>query len=89
METISALRHKVSGMILIALLKKPQMTHGDLAKQLGKSSQALSWHMKLLEKMNFIERNVDASNVAYTLDEATQRVVERSAKLLAGAAGRI
>jgi len=89
METISALRHKVSGMILTALLKKPQMTHRDLAKQLGISSQALSWHMKLLEEMNFIRRNADGLNVTYSLDEATQRVVDRCAELLASAAGRI
>ena len=88
METISALRHKVSGMILIALLKKPQMTHRDLAKQLNISSQALSWHMKQLEKVNFIERNADGLNVTYSLDEATQRIVDRCATFLVGTAGR-
>ncbi len=89
METISALRHKVSGMILFALLKKPQMTHRDLTRQLNISSQALSWHMKQLEKVNFIKRDIKGLSVKYSLDEATQIMVDRCAKFLAGAAGRI
>ncbi len=88
METISALRRKVPSMILIALLKRPQVTHRDLADQLNISSQALSWHVKQLEKMNFVKRDVKGLSVKYSLDEATQRVVDRCAKFLVGAAGR-
>ncbi len=88
METISALRRKVPSMILIALLKRSQVTHRDLADQLNISSQALSWHVKQLEKMNFVKRDVKGLSVKYSLDEATQRVVDRCAKFLVGEAGR-
>ena len=89
MKTISALRHKVSGMILIALLKKPQMTHRDLSKHLNISSQALSWHMNQLERMNFIKRNVNGLNIKYSLDEAIREIVRRYTSFPIGAAGRI
>ncbi len=88
-EAISALRRRVSGMILIALLRKPQITHGELAKQLNLSSQALSWHMKQLEEVNLIKRNADGLNVKYVLDEAIQKTLDRCVRFLADAAGRV
>jgi len=81
MKVISALRRKVSGLILVALLKRPQTTHKDLAKQLKVSSQALSWQMNRLERMNLVKRNVEALNVKYSLDEGIQGLVYRYAVL--------
>jgi predicted transcriptional regulator len=48
MKVISVLRNGTSGKILVALFKKPEMTHKDLALQLDISSQALSWQMHRL-----------------------------------------
>jgi len=89
MKTISALRRRVSGMILVALLKKPQMTHKDLAKQVNISSQALSWHIDQLKRINLVKRNAEGLNVKYSLDNATQQIVNRCATLLYGAEARV
>lgn len=79
MKIISALRHGVSGMILIALLRRPGTRHKDLAKQVNVSSQALSWQMKRLESMKLVRRNVDGLNVNYSLDETLSAMVDRYA----------
>jgi len=86
MKTISTLRHKVSGTILVALLKRPQMTHKDLARQINMSSQALSWQMNRLTRANLVKRNIEGISVRYSLDEATQEIVSRYAKFSFGAA---
>jgi len=82
MKTISTLRHRTSGKILISLLEKPQTTHKELSVKLGVSSQALSWHMNRLEKMGFIRKNVDSLKAEYSLDERTRGAVSHFAALV-------
>jgi len=82
MKTISTLRHKTSGKILVALFEKPQTTHKELSVKLGVSSQALSWHMSRLEKMGFIRKNVDGLKATYSLDERTRGSVSHFAALV-------
>jgi len=82
MKVISIIRHETSGKILVALLKKPQITHKDLATQLNISSQALSWQMDRLEKMDFIKGNVEGLNVKYSLDETIYTTVSQFITLL-------
>jgi predicted transcriptional regulator len=79
MKVISVLRHRVSGMILTALLRRPNTRHTGLAKQVNVSSQALSWQMKTLEGMKLVRRNVDGLNVSYSLDETLREIVDRCA----------
>lgn len=79
MKIISVLRHRVSGMILMALLRRPSTRHKDLAKQVNVSSQALSWQMKRLENMKLVRRSVDGLNVNYSLDETLGAIVDRCA----------
>jgi len=89
MKVISVLRNGTSGKILVALFEKPKMTHKELALQLDISSQALSWQMRRLEKMDFVKRNVEGLNVKYSLDETIYFTVSQYNMLLNSAAGRI
>jgi len=82
MKIISILRNGTSGKIFATLLKKPQMTHKDLATQLDISSQALSWQMSRLEKTGFVKREVEAVNVKYSLNETICVTVDRCVTLL-------
>jgi len=79
MKIISVLRHRVSGMILIALLRRPGTRHKDLASQVNVSSQALSWQMKRLEGLKLVRRNFDGLRVNYSLDETLHAIVDRYA----------
>jgi len=81
MQIISALRHETSRKILVALMKKPQTTHKDLAIQLNISSQALSWQMRFLEKMGFVRREMESVNVKYSLDETISAAIGRCVAL--------
>jgi len=89
MKVVSALRHKTPCMILIALLRKPRISHGDLAEQLEISSQALSWQMKEMEKMNLVRRSIEGLGVKYSLEEAIRTTVNQYSKLPNGVAGKI
>lgn len=51
---LSLLRQGTAGRTLVALSGAP-VTHTGLAKMLGVSSQALSWHMRRLGDMGMIE----------------------------------
>jgi predicted transcriptional regulator len=82
MKIVSVLRHRVSGMILMALLRRSSTRHRDLAKQVNVSSQALSWHMKRLEGMLLVKRNVEELRVNYSLDETYRAIVDRCAVLV-------
>ena len=53
MQVISVLRHKTAGKILRILSENQQLAHHDLASKLEISSQALSWQMARLRKMDF------------------------------------
>jgi len=89
MKVISVLRNGTSGKILVALIEKPHMTHKDLATQLNISSQALSWQMNRLEKMDFIKRSVEGLNVKYSLDETIFTTVNQYTTLLGSVTTRI
>jgi DNA-binding transcriptional ArsR family regulator len=67
--TISLLRHTTAKQILEALLHKKQLSHGELACEVSITSQALTWHMKRLEKTEFIMQANEGLRTIYSLDE--------------------
>jgi DNA-binding transcriptional ArsR family regulator len=69
MLTISLLRHKTAKRILEALLHKKQLSHGELACEVSITSQALTWHMKRLEKTEFVLQTSEGLRTIYSLDE--------------------
>jgi DNA-binding transcriptional ArsR family regulator len=71
MQTISLLRHKTAKRILEALLNKKQMSHGELAREVAITSQALTWQMKRLGKTEFITQANEGLKTIYSLDEAS------------------
>jgi len=79
MRVISVLRNQTSGRILVSLFEKPETTHRELASKLNISSQALSWQMNRLKKINFVRIGVEGLNVKYSLDPAIAALVDRYA----------
>jgi DNA-binding transcriptional ArsR family regulator len=69
MLTISLLRHKTAKRILEALLGKKQLSHGELAREVSITSQALTWQMKRLGKTEFIMQTSEGLKTIYSLDE--------------------
>jgi predicted transcriptional regulator len=69
MLAISLLRHKTAKRILEALLRKKQLSHGELAGEVSITSQALTWQMKRLGKTEFITQTSDGLRTIYSLDE--------------------
>jgi predicted transcriptional regulator len=82
MKVISALRHETWRRILVVLLEKPSTTHKDLALELDVSSQALSWHMRRLEKVGIVDRETESLSVKYSLEATISAVVSQCVKLL-------
>ena len=75
------LRQGTAGRILLALSEKP-MTHLVLARALGISSQALSWHTRCLRGMGVVNTTISDGRRLYVLpDGIRQEVVARSANL--------
>ena len=71
MLTISLLRHKTARKILEALLNKKQLSHGELAREVSITSQALTWQMKRLGKTPFVLQVAEGLRTVYSLDEAS------------------
>ena len=71
MLTISMMRHKTAKRILETLLNKKQLSHGELAREVSITSQALTWQMKRLGKTAFITQTNEGLRTYYSLDEKT------------------
>jgi predicted transcriptional regulator len=71
MLTISLLRHKTARKILEALLNKKQLSHGELARKVSITSQALTWQMKRVGKTPFVLQANEGLRTIYSLDEAS------------------
>jgi DNA-binding transcriptional ArsR family regulator len=69
MLTISMLRHETAKRILEALLRKKQLSHGELACEVSITSQALTWQMKRLGKTEFVLQANEGLRTIYSLDE--------------------
>jgi DNA-binding transcriptional ArsR family regulator len=67
MLTISLLRHEKARQILETLLHKKQLSHTELACEVSITSQALTWHMKRLEKTEFIMQTNEGLRTIYSL----------------------
>lgn len=71
MLTISMLRHETAKRILEALLNKKHLSHGELAREVSITSQALTWQMKRLGKTEFIMQVNEGLRTIYSIDEAS------------------
>ncbi|MGD2201358.1 MAG: winged helix-turn-helix transcriptional regulator [Candidatus Bathyarchaeota archaeon] len=67
MKVISTLRKETARRILSALLDEPQKPHGELAVELGISSQALTWQMNRLKLIGLVKVEKHCRNVSYSL----------------------
>lgn len=82
MSIISLLRHQTAERILSILLKKQHASHNELASKLSISSQALTYQMKRLEKVGFVQRTKDGLKTVYFLDAANTLTLRRCINLL-------
>jgi DNA-binding transcriptional ArsR family regulator len=70
MLTISLMRHKTTRRILQALVDEKRVAHGELARQVSVTSQALTWQMHTLEKAEFVLQSNEGMKTVYSLDES-------------------
>lgn len=66
-ETLSALSDKERRRIL-DILKKGKISSGDLAKEMGMTPQALSYHLKKLKKADLIYETKYKNFIYYELN---------------------
>jgi DNA-binding transcriptional ArsR family regulator len=83
MLTISLLRHKTAKRIFEALLRKKQLSHGELASEVSITSQALTWQMKRLGKTEFILQTSEGLKTIYSLDENSMPMLVQYLALVA------
>ena len=76
MQAISVLRHKTAGKILRILSENQSITHHDLASKLEISSQALSWQMKGLREINFVDSMSDRLELIYSINEENLMMIK-------------
>lgn len=69
METIAALRLSTVKCILKALLEGKCVSHGELAAQVGISSQGLSWQMNRLRKSGLVKETRYCLSVTYSVEK--------------------
>jgi predicted transcriptional regulator len=69
MKIISALRHETVEKILSILHDEESEAHGKLARRLDISSQALTWHMKQLQKDGLVTGLAEGLTIKYSLVE--------------------
>jgi predicted transcriptional regulator len=67
MKLISLARHPAAAQILTMLTQNATMLHRDIAANLGVSSQALTWQMNQLKKVDLISAQKESVNVKYAL----------------------
>jgi predicted transcriptional regulator len=77
MIAISLLRHKTAKRIFEVLLNRKRMSHGELACQVSITSQALTWQMKCLRKMEFVLQANEGIKTIYSLDEASAPMLKK------------
>jgi DNA-binding transcriptional ArsR family regulator len=83
-KLISLLRHDTARKILVVLSQEGSVLHKDLAKDLGVSSQALTWQMNQLKKTGLIEAVKEGLSVKYFLNEENTAEI----RLLLNVAGK-
>jgi DNA-binding transcriptional ArsR family regulator len=71
MLTICLLRHRTTRKILETLLRKRRLSHGELAREISITSQALTWQMKRVGKTAFVLQTAEGLRSVYSLDEAS------------------
>lgn len=82
MKFISALRHETAGSILTALLKRREVSHGDLAHELSITSQGLTWHMTRLKKAHLVAESKENKKLLYSIQCTSAPLLTEMAKLL-------
>lgn len=70
MTLISLVKHETTAKILKILLQNGSTFHKDIARDLGVSSQALTWQMNQLKKIGLINAEKTGINVKYSLSDA-------------------
>ena len=76
-EVISALRQDTARLIVSMLLERSGIRHGELASELGLTSQAVTWQMKGLKALGLVEEEDESTIKSYTLNPCVLQTVSR------------
>ena len=82
MKIISALRHETVEKILTILHDQESEAHGKLAQRLEISSQALTWHMKQLQKDGLVTGLAEGMTIKYSLAEEQLDTIKECIQLV-------
>ena len=75
MQVISVLRHETAGKILRILSENQQLARHDFATKLEISSQAISWQMARLRKMDIVDSVAESMEVEYSINEENAAII--------------
>jgi predicted transcriptional regulator len=73
MQLVSFMRHETSGEILTILAQNDSAFHKDIARVVGISPQALTWHMNQIKKAGLVSAEKRGINVKYCLNDINAR----------------
>ena len=82
MDVISALRNETAMQIVSLLLEKPGMLHGELASELGVTSQAVTWQMGNLKALGIVEEENGSKNKHYIVSLDQFQMVQNCMSVL-------
>jgi predicted transcriptional regulator len=69
MQLVSFMRHGTSGKILTILAQNDSAFHKDIARVVGISPQAVTWHMNQIKKAGLVNAEKLGINVKYRLND--------------------
>lgn len=81
-EAISILKHETAGKILRFLYDRRSIPHTKLARELNISSQALTWQIKRLKELGFVESESNFNRIEYYIPENKELCLEHCFKLI-------
>jgi predicted transcriptional regulator len=82
LKLISLLRHGTAGKILSVLSQEHSILHKDLARNVGASSQALTWQMNQLKSTGFVTAKKEGMSIRYSMSEGNAIEVRQLSCLL-------
>ena len=82
MDVISALRNETAKQIVSMLLERPGMLHGELASELGVTSQAVTWQMGNLRALGIVEEENGSTNKHYIVSLDQLQMIQNCMNVL-------
>jgi predicted transcriptional regulator len=82
MDVISALRNETAKQIVSMFLERLGMLHGELASELGVTSQAVTWQMGNLKALGIVEEENGSTNKHYIVSLDQLQMIQNCMNIL-------